>query len=73
MVASHPYAPLPLDGCAETRPGTAVGAARPAAATLPRRWQSTELLGTGQEAEIQHGKALYRLRLTSLGKLILVK
>ncbi len=38
-----------------------------------RRWHSADLLGGAQEAEIQHGKALYRLRLTSLGKLILVK
>jgi hemin uptake protein HemP len=40
---------------------------------LPRRWRSSELLGNLHEIEIEHGAALYRLRLTSLGKLILTK
>jgi hemin uptake protein HemP len=31
------------------------------------------LLGNDTEIEIQHGDALYRRRLTSLGKLILTK
>jgi hemin uptake protein HemP len=38
-----------------------------------RRWRSTELFGPAQEIEIEHGQAVYRLRLTSLGKLILTK
>jgi hemin uptake protein HemP len=38
-----------------------------------RRWQSRELLGQAHEVEIVHGDQLYRLRLTSLGKLILTK
>jgi len=38
-----------------------------------RRLSSTELLGSARELEISHGDALYRLRLTSLGKLILTK
>jgi hemin uptake protein HemP len=46
-------------------------------ASLPvqptRRWQSRELLGQAHEVEIVHGDQLYRLRLTSLGKLILTK
>lgn len=37
------------------------------------RWRSTDLLGTAQEIEIEHGQAIYRLKLTSLGKLILTK
>ena len=37
------------------------------------RVRSTDLLGTANEVEIQHGDALYRLRLTALGKLILTK
>lgn len=44
----------------------------PAAATS-RRWRSAELFGAEHEIEIEHGAAVYRLRLTSLGKLILTK
>jgi hemin uptake protein HemP len=39
----------------------------------PRRLHSHELLGSGKEVEIVHGSQCYRLRLTSLGKLILTK
>jgi hemin uptake protein HemP len=39
----------------------------------PRRWTSRELLGSSREVEIEHEGHLYRLRLTSLGKLILTK
>ena len=42
-------------------------------ATPQRRWRSNDLFGTAQEIEIEHGQAVYRLRLTSLGKLILTK
>ena len=45
----------------------------PAAAPTNRRWRSTELFGPAHEIEIEHGQAVYRLRLTSLGKLILTK
>ena len=38
-----------------------------------RRWRSTELFGQASEIEIEHGQAVYRLRRTSLGKLILTK
>ena len=38
-----------------------------------RRWSSQALLGEAREVEIEHGGQLYRLRLTSLGKLILTK
>jgi hemin uptake protein HemP len=48
-------------------PGAAPGA------TAPPRWRSADLLGSGQEIEIEHGESVYRLRLTSLGKLILTK
>lgn len=43
------------------------------AALARRRWRSAELFGSQQEIEIEHGEVLYRLRLTSLGKLILTK
>ena len=39
----------------------------------PPRWRSTDLLGSAQEVEIEHGQAVYRLKVTSLGKLILTK
>lgn len=43
------------------------------AAPTARRWRSAELFGPLHEIEIEHGHAVYRLRLTSLGKLILTK
>jgi len=43
------------------------------AALGTRRWRSAELFGPAQEIEIEHGQAVYRLRQTSLGKLILTK
>lgn len=38
-----------------------------------RRLASEALLAGDTEIEIEHGAAIYRLRLTSLGKLILTK
>jgi hemin uptake protein HemP len=38
-----------------------------------RRFDSRELFGPGHEVEIAHAGAIYRLRRTSLGKLILTK
>jgi hemin uptake protein HemP len=43
------------------------------AGSCARRWRSTELFGPELEIEIEHGQAVYRLRQTSLGKLILTK
>jgi hemin uptake protein HemP len=41
---------------------------------LPRvRWASSTLLAGGREVEIEHDQVVYRLQLTSLGKLILTK
>jgi hemin uptake protein HemP len=58
-------------GCDGEQPAPAA----PVAAGLHplRRVLSDELLGRDQEIEILHGQALYRLRRTSLGKLILTK
>jgi hemin uptake protein HemP len=42
-------------------------------APLQRRVHSHELLGASREIEILHGSQRYRLRVTSLGKLILTK
>jgi hemin uptake protein HemP len=38
-----------------------------------RRLPSASLLSGDPEVEIEHGEAVYRLRLTALGKLILTK
>jgi hemin uptake protein HemP len=46
----------------------------PAAANgQPRRWTSAAILGDAREALIEHAGAVYRLRLTASGKLILTK
>jgi hemin uptake protein HemP len=45
----------------------------PHAPDAPRRLHSQQLLGNAREVEIVHGSQCYRLRLTSLGKLILTK
>lgn len=39
----------------------------------PRRWFSQQLFGDRHEVQIAHGDSVYRLRITSLGKLILTK
>jgi hemin uptake protein HemP len=46
---------------------------RPSGPSAARRWRSSELFGSTHEIEIEHGQSVYRLRLTSLGKLILTK
>lgn len=63
--ASGPNAtlPRPLEG-----PGQ-----RPDTQPRPPRLRSQALFAGGHEIEIQHGEAVYRLRITSLGKLILTK
>lgn len=50
-------------------------APRPAPATLPPQpvLRSEQLFGGAQEVLIEHRGAVYRLKLTSLGKLILTK
>lgn len=49
----------------------ALSSARPSAA--PRRLSSETLLADRREVEIEHAGQIYRLRVTSLGKLILTK
>ena len=39
----------------------------------PENWSSDRLLAGRNEISITHGDSIYRLRLTSLGKLILTK
>lgn len=58
----------------ESAPYPASSAASSAvSATSLGRVSSEELLAGARELEIVHGDALYRLRLTALGKLILTK
>jgi hemin uptake protein HemP len=45
----------------------------PPRSTAPRRLRSIDLLAGDDEIEIQHDTQVYRLRRTSLGKLILTK
>ena len=68
-------APAALRGDASPPPAAdKAGTPEPRPPTAARsRWRSTELFGSAQEIEIEHGQAVYRLRLTSLGKLILTK
>lgn len=55
-------------------PGTTLQPAIPAPQQRQRkRVSSQELLANEREIEIEHVGQLYRLRLTSLGKLILTK
>ena len=48
-------------------------ALRGQAPTVPKRLDSEALLAGAREVEIEHQGAVYRLKLTSLGKLILTK
>ncbi|HEY4083257.1 MAG TPA: hemin uptake protein HemP [Burkholderiaceae bacterium] len=64
----------------KSTPHPHVGQPPPALVTSPvgastprRRLTSHALLGNDREIEIDHAGQLYRLRLTSLGKLILTK
>ncbi len=66
--------PAPTALAAAPAPSNAGG--RPAAAPavpIPKRWLSQTLFGADREVEIEHAGQLYRLRQTSLGKLILTK
>jgi hemin uptake protein HemP len=56
----------------EVEPATALPGGQPAVPSATR-WDSAVLFGPAQEIEIEHGQAVYRLRLTALGKLILTK
>lgn len=60
---------------AEPEPAPAVAAAGPARTTPAglRRIASSELFAGAVEVEIEHQEQVYRLRRTSLGKLILTK
>lgn len=72
-----------MDKLAPAQAPSAAAALQPTAGGLPatvhrsppapRRLHSAELFDGEQQIEIAHGDAVYRLRRTSLGKLILTK
>lgn len=76
MAPARPATTPPV-GVPPTRPSAVQGPASNLGQTRAgkplRRVHSAALLGPEQEVEIEHGQAVYRLRLTSLGKLILTK
>lgn len=60
--------------CPTARPAPAASAAQPVPVAAPRRIRSEQLFeGQAVEIEIEHQQQVYRLRRTSLGKLILTK
>jgi hemin uptake protein HemP len=65
-----PSSDIPSPDEARSPTPEAAHAAPPAS---PPQWTSESLLRGGREALIEHVGAIYRLRLTSSGKLILTK
>jgi len=66
--------PTPVDSAGDgTAPPLQHAVDRHPAPGRCRRLHSSELFGGDTEVEIIHGHAVYRLRLTLLGKLILTK
>jgi hemin uptake protein HemP len=61
---------LPID---PAQPPQSDKPAEPRAPSAPPRISSEQLFGEGTEVQIEHRGALYRLRMTALGKLILTK
>jgi len=66
---SEPHTVFPKPQPVQARPHDRVQAC----ATGRPRWNSRELLAGVKEVEIEHDNVVYRLRITSLGKLILTK
>lgn len=78
MPMSLPETPMPQSSPSPATPSNprpgAVAAPPPVAPPMAlRQWSSAVLLGGAGEVEIVHGTSVYRLRHTSLGKLILTK
>jgi hemin uptake protein HemP len=72
MDALNTTTPLPLPGAETADALRAVANPRPRP-TAPRRLDSNSLFAGAVEIEIEHQDQIYRLRKTSLGKLILTK
>jgi hemin uptake protein HemP len=69
-MAASPDDKPPLPQAAGATAGMASSAPLP---PLPPLVRSEQLFGRGTELRIEHRGAIYRLRLTALGKLILTK
>lgn len=69
--AYRPVAPAAHES--DGPPGTAAQSAASPSLAHRRRVLSADLLEGAREIEIEHAGAVYRLRRTSLGKLILTK
>jgi len=65
--------PVSLSGLLDRPEGARVPVKSDDRAVEVARLSSRELLGQAREIEIEHAGMLYRLRVTSLGKLILTK
>ena len=72
MCMNHPLPTLigSLSAAPAPKPDASVSVATPLRAA---RYSSQAIFAGAKEVEIEHEGALYRLRLTSLGKLILTK
>ena len=66
----HFFRPRPLG---EPTPASKQATDRAHTHASPENWSSDQLLAGRNEISITHGDSTYRLRLTSLGKLILTK
>jgi hemin uptake protein HemP len=66
MAEAVPPSDAPAAASAAPAAGPSLSEARPL-------WRSEQLFGPLREISIQHGDAIYRLRQTALGKLILTK
>jgi hemin uptake protein HemP len=71
-VTQHPPAP-PAPHRTWAAPADGPGASAAPRAAAPICIESSQLLGSAGEVHIDHRGVLYRLRQTSLGKLILTK
>ena len=88
MLIMNPNPALATDGCSSTdaahqpaaaqaqpaaTPALAVACQQRLPATTCVQYDSRQLFGDALEVHIQHASQLYRLRVTSMGKLILTK
>lgn len=73
LIGQPALAPVPPVGSGHSGPAAAASTAPAGGPPERRRLSSQALLGAEREIEIDHAGQIYRLRLTSLGKLILTK
>jgi hemin uptake protein HemP len=64
---------MPASGGVDETPGPSPAPLSDAVSPRPTIFRSEELFGGAQEIWIEHGGEMYRLRITSRGKLLLTK